>query len=240
MSQYVNAEQNFLALDGDAFRAPLGTTITDAAALAALATPWLPYGAVEAGFVIPTAQDRTPRFVWNKRGAAYRIITNNEIKTIVFKAPDRSQATVLTQNRGGLITPVAGTAKTVSNKALTANVATLTTTVAHGFTVGQTVTVAGVDAVFNGSYVITAVPTTTTFSYAKTNADIVSAAATGTATVATGIFKWADNPNGSDEFALALDVRDGTKHLRYFFPASRWKACPRRRTTGRISARSSR
>jgi hypothetical protein len=60
------------------------------------------------------------------------------------------------------------------------NVATLTSN-AHGFLVGQTVVVAGVDAVFNGTYVITAV-TANTFSYAKVNADVTSAAATGTAT----------------------------------------------------------
>ena len=70
----------------------------------------------------------------------------------------------------------------VTNKALTSNVATLTTAVAHGLGVGQVVTVSGVDSVFNGTYTITVVGTTTTFSYAKTNADVTSAAATGTVT----------------------------------------------------------
>lgn len=70
---------------------------------------------------------------------------------------------------------------TVSNKALTANVATLTTSAAHGFAAGQQVVVAGVDAVFNGTYTIASVPSATTFTYTKTNADVVSAAATGTA-----------------------------------------------------------
>jgi len=74
-----------------------------------------------------------------------------------------------------------GTTVSVTNKALTSNVATLTTSVAHGLGVGQVVTVSGVDAVFNGTYTITVV-TSTTFSYAKNNADISSAAATGTVT----------------------------------------------------------
>ena len=74
-----------------------------------------------------------------------------------------------------------GTTVSVTNKALTSNVATLTTSVAHGLGVGQVVTVSGVDAVFNGTYTITVV-TSTTFSYAKINADISSAAATGTVT----------------------------------------------------------
>jgi hypothetical protein len=66
--------------------------------------------------------------------------------------------------------------KTVSNKALTSNIATLTTGAAHGFEVGQNVTVSGVDATFNGTYAITAVPTTTTFRYAKTAGDVASTA----------------------------------------------------------------
>ena len=60
----------------------------------------------------------------------------------------------------------------VTNKALTSNVATLTAT-AHGFAVGMTVEVSGVDATFNGTYTITAV-TANTFSYAKTASDVVS------------------------------------------------------------------
>lgn len=64
----------------------------------------------------------------------------------------------------------------INNKALTTNVATLTTASAHGYEVGQTVVVAGVDSVLNGTYVITAVPSTTTFSYAKTGTTIASTA----------------------------------------------------------------
>lgn len=70
--------------------------------------------------------------------------------------------------------------KSVNNKALTSNVATLTTSSAHGFEVGQTVVITGVDATFNGTHTITAVPTTTTFRYAKTAADVASAAVSPT------------------------------------------------------------
>lgn len=70
---------------------------------------------------------------------------------------------------------------TVTNKALTSNVATLTTSAAHGLAVGFEIVVAGVDATFNGNYKITAV-TSTTLSYAKTAADVASTAATGTIT----------------------------------------------------------
>jgi hypothetical protein len=74
---------------------------------------------------------------------------------------------------------------TVTNKALTSNVATLTTASAHGFTTGQSVVVSSVDATFNGTYTIAATPTTTTFTYAKTAADVTSQAATGTPVIVT-------------------------------------------------------
>lgn len=74
---------------------------------------------------------------------------------------------------------------TVTNKALTGNVATLTTAAAHGRALGSMVTVTDVDATFNGTYRITAVPSTTTFSYAKTAADVASTASAGTATATT-------------------------------------------------------
>ena len=67
-------------------------------------------------------------------------------------------------------------ARSVSNKALTSNVATLTTSAAHGFDVGDTVAITGVDATFNGTYTIASVPSTTTFTYAKTASNVTSAA----------------------------------------------------------------
>jgi N4-gp56 family major capsid protein len=84
----------------------------------------------------------------------------------------------LSLGTNGGITPTVA----VTNKALTTNVATLTTAVAHGLGVGQVVTVAGVDSTFNGTYTITVVGSTTTFSYAKTASDVVSGVATGTVT----------------------------------------------------------
>ena len=69
----------------------------------------------------------------------------------------------------------------VTNKALTSNVATLTTSAAHGLGVGQVVTVSGVDSTFNGTFTLTAV-TSDTLSYAKTASNVSSTAATGTVT----------------------------------------------------------
>jgi hypothetical protein len=69
----------------------------------------------------------------------------------------------------------------IVNAVLTSNVVTLTTRYAHNLSVGNSVVVSGMaTAAYNGTYTITAVPTTTTFSYAKTNSNI---AATGLTTV---------------------------------------------------------
>jgi len=67
-------------------------------------------------------------------------------------------------------------AGSVNNKALTSNVATLTTSAIHNLAVGDEVWVEGVDATFNGKYTVTTVPTTTTFTYAKTASNVASTA----------------------------------------------------------------
>ena len=94
---------------------------------------------------------------------------------------------------------------TVTNKALTSNVATLTTSAAHNFTVGMQAIVTGVDATFNGDYRITSVPTTTTFTYAKTASNVASQAATGSVTCQ--IIHFVDYNAGTDNpvFAIADD-----------------------------------
>jgi hypothetical protein len=71
-------------------------------------------------------------------------------------------------------TAVSASTKSVTNKALTSDVATLTAT-AHGYLVGDIAVVTGVDATFNGTHVITAV-TTDTFSYVKDADNVASAA----------------------------------------------------------------
>jgi hypothetical protein len=84
--------------------------------------------------------------------------------------------------------PVTISTATISNIALTDNVATITTSAAHNLLVGDRVTVAGISApntALNGTYAITTVPSTTTFTYAKTNANITSAAASGTVDAVT-------------------------------------------------------
>ena len=84
---------------------------------------------------------------------------------------------------GEYATAVSTITRTVSNKALTSNVATITTSASHGFVAGDIVVITGVDATFNGTHYITGAPTATTFTFAKTNANVTSAVATGSAAV---------------------------------------------------------
>ena len=87
---------------------------------------------------------------------------------------------------------------TVTNTQITDNIATITTSAAHGFTAGDVVVIAGVNATYNGTYVIRTAAATT-FTYSKTNANVASASATGTAQV-TGNRKYA---------GLVRDASDG-------------------------------
>ena len=93
----------------------------------------------------------------------------------------------------------------ISNKALTSNVATLTTSAAHGLTVGMTITITGVDATFNGEYRITAVPTTTTFTYAKTASNVTSTAVSPVGTGITDeVIHFVDYISGTDKKVFAI------------------------------------
>ncbi len=104
---------------------------------------------------------------------------------------------------------VAVPAATVTNKALTTNVATLTTSAAHGISVGQVVVVAGVDATFNGTYVATAGTTGSTLTYADTASNVSSTAATGTATgISTAVLGTAATVTAS---TVTLTISQGFK-----------------------------
>ena len=87
--------------------------------------------------------------------------------------------------------PVLGTTSTrfaISNKAITTNLATITTSSAHGITqVGTIVTIQGVDATHDGTWAINSIPTGTTFTYVSTTATQASTAVspTGLATFNT-------------------------------------------------------
>ena len=73
----------------------------------------------------------------------------------------------------------------VSNKARTGTTATLTTSTAHGLSVGDVIFVAAVDSALNGQQTVTTTPTTTTFTFTTTTSGTIASAAvspTGTVT----------------------------------------------------------
>ena len=111
-------------------------------------------------------------------GSGTTVTTNNLSvgEPMIFSGAG-NQADVIDE---GLVVEYAKTVtaitNTVTNKALTSNVATLTTGTAHTYRAGDVVVVSSVDATFNGTYSIIAVPTSTTFTYAKTASNVTSAA----------------------------------------------------------------
>lgn len=77
----------------------------------------------------------------------------------------------------------------ISNKQITTNLATITTSALHGITqVGTIVTIQGVDSTFDGTWVIHSIPTTSTFTFVSTTATVASTAVSpvGIATFNTG------------------------------------------------------
>jgi hypothetical protein len=86
----------------------------------------------------------------------------------------------------------------ISNKALTSNVATLTTTAVHGLSIGMQITITGVDATFNGEYRITTIPTTTTFTYAKTASNVASTVVNPVGTGVADVIHFIDYISGTD------------------------------------------
>ena len=132
------------------------------------------------------------RFIWCATGVdgaagVLRIDLGNEIETLRFAYANDLYVSG-TSGYSTTTCALAGTtdrlvfattavnAGSVSNKALTSNVATLTTSAAHGLAVDDSVWVEGVDSTFNGQYTVTGVPTTTTFTYAKTASNVASTA----------------------------------------------------------------
>ena len=132
------------------------------------------------------------RFVWCATGVGgepgvIRIDLGNEIETLRFAyandlyVSDITGYSTTTCAFAGttdrlVFATTAVNAGSVSNKALTSNVATLTTSAVHGLAIGDEVWVEGVDATFNGKYTVTGVPTTSTFTYAKTASNVASTA----------------------------------------------------------------
>lgn len=71
------------------------------------------------------------------------------------------------------------TEKAISVTARAANVATITTSSAHGFFSGEKVKIENVDGVYNGTYTITGLPSITTFTFSLTGGNLAATLVTG-------------------------------------------------------------
>lgn len=128
-----------------------------------------------------TASENLNNVVAGRFSSTTNIFTGGDTKLFKFDSSDGSYDDVSKS-----------VARSISNVALTTNVATITTSAPHGYSTGDSVVVDASNNTFDGTYTITSIPSTTTFTYAKVNADIPSASATGTvvAEAYSSVVKW--------------------------------------------------
>ncbi|MGW4119889.1 hypothetical protein [Nocardia sp. NPDC004711] len=106
MSTHADPNKAYVWLDGDVYRAPAGTPRPDAPFVdnpVSGTVPWLCYGGIEAGFEVNPSRDVSPKKVWNRRGAPYKVIKAPTEERVKLRPVDYSAATVLTALQGGSI-----------------------------------------------------------------------------------------------------------------------------------------
>jgi hypothetical protein len=135
------------------------------------------------------------------------VTTTGSLKLRSIRESNRDEALLLDNHDVDKIYP--RITFSINNKALTTNVATLTTTAAHGLAIGMEVDISGVDSTFNGTYRVKAVPTTTTFTYDKTAADVSSTAVSPVGTGTSDVIHFIDYNSGSEDPVYAI-CDDGT------------------------------
>ncbi|MFE7799007.1 hypothetical protein [Nocardia sp. NPDC057440] len=107
MSTHAAPEKAYVWLDGDGYRAPAGTALPTnpfAANPVTGSLAWDPFGGIEAGFELTPTRDTSPKRVWNRRLAPYKVIKSPTEERVKLRAVDYSVATVLTALQGGSIT----------------------------------------------------------------------------------------------------------------------------------------
>ena len=98
----------------------------------------------------------------------------------------------------------------ISNKARTTTVATLTTNAVHSFVTGMEVVISGVGSPFDGTFTITGTPTTTTFTYTTpTSGTVTSTAVSPVGAASSSITHFIDYNTGSAEPIYGI-CDDGT------------------------------
>lgn len=109
-----------------------------------------------------------------------------------------------------------GLGNTVTNKAKTSGIATLTTGTAHGMNIGDWISVWINDTAFDGDYIITAVPSSTTLSYIALGANVTSAAVSVGAIAVQKAIQVYQVPSGDQSVISTLVVSNSLTHAGYF------------------------
>lgn len=106
--------------------------------------------------------------------------------------------------------------KAVSNKVKTSGIATLTTSSDHGFSVGDWVTVWINDTNFDGDYIVSDVPTSTTFRYVALGTNVSTAAVSAGAVAVQKAITVYTVPSGKSAVVSTLTVSNNLIHSAYF------------------------
>lgn len=105
-----------------------------------------------------------------------RAVSLQDYEDLVLRVPG------IVKTKAEIVSGATAKQGVITNKAKTSSVATLTTSVAHGLSVGESVGVFNVDDTFDGTYVVASTPSATTFTYALASASVASASVASTAT----------------------------------------------------------
>ena len=145
---------------------------------------------------------------------------NSDITSLTACTSITGLTTPLSVSQGGTGVQVT---RTISSVALTSNVVTITTSAAHGYLASDSVTVtATTQTTVNGTYTIISIPTSTTFTYAKTASNISPIADTGSVvsssnikmSAASGVLSVANGGTGSTTLtANSVVLGNGTSAL---------------------------
>lgn len=213
-----NSAEIVVGASGKVLVAPLATA-APADPFAVWPAGWVDLGYVsEAGVKLHDGKTMAEIKAWQAFYTVRRIVTARDFK-LSFALVQFNKSVVPLAFGGGTVVPGVGAgAATLTTAALTSNVVTLTTSAAHGFVVGAQVTVAASNTAYNGTFAIVATPSSTTFTYALTHADISSASVTGTATSPAWYTYTPPSPQTVDERSMGIEWTDGSKIYRVIVP----------------------
>jgi len=105
-----------------------------------------------------------------------RAVSLQDYEDLVLRVPG------IVKTKAEIVSGATAKQGVITNKTKTSSVATLTTSVAHGLSVGEYVGVFNVDDTFDGTYVVASTPSSTTFTYALVSASVASASVASTTT----------------------------------------------------------